>query len=180
MVLYSSFIIFLCAMLVLIILSWIKLFRDPLYLSIQDDGFVLREFGFIHWKNIEEIGYDSLGLAFQFRSADTADAYPSSGWNFLRNIRYRDGRVLAFMRTTEMFGLNCSGEKADWREVLLNLECYYGLWLDPTLKQEKDGMPQLDGKRLKEVIQAQKHGIKFGNKYKDMARAFTSLSEALP
>lgn len=182
LILYSCMVLSICAMNIFMIYTWAKVFRNPLYLSIHETGITLREFGFVHWGDIEEIGYDPLGLAFHFWLSDTADEYPNSGWDLLGNIRYsRNGdEVLAFMRTTEMLGLTCSGKRSDWRDVLLSLECYYGLWLDPTLKQEKDGVPQLDGKKLTETIRAKKDGIKFGEKYKDMVVAFNATGGEVP
>lgn len=151
-----------------------QLMKFSLLVSIEANGIILRHYGFISWNKIEKIGYDKIGLVFQFSLLERTSDMPSECWRpNLHTIRYQGNRVLAFFRT-EGFGLNAEGKNVDWRDVLLSLECYYGLWLDPTLKQEKDGLPQLDGKKLTETIRAKKDGIKFGEKYKDMVAAFNA------
>ena len=149
-----------------------ELLKSPMLLCIEANGIILRHFGFIPWNNFEKIGYDKMGLAFQFRIGEHTDLMPVRCWvpNF-KTIQYRDSRVLAFFRTEEL-GLKVESKDADWRDLLLNLECFYGIWLDPSLKEEKDGVPQLDGKRLTEVLETKKGAIKFGEKYKDMLISF--------
>lgn len=143
-------------------------------LCVEANGIILRHFGFVPWHNFEKIGYDRMGLAFQFKVSEHSDVMPPQCWvpNF-KTIRYRENRVLAFFRTEDL-GLNVESKSSDWQHLLLNLKCFYGIWIDPSLREEKGGVPQLDGKRLTEVLTTRKDGIKFDEKYKDMIASFNA------